>query len=628
MPADPSAETERLRRDELSLFRSDRVAVWGARGLIVAMAIVYAWYTWGHWGDIEVDCGREMYVPVDILRGKLLYRDIWYQYGPLTPYIQAFAFELFGINLKVLYLIGMILVISTALLLLEIGRKFELVLPAAMAPPIFFLAESFRPTIMNFIFPYSYAASLGAVLGLACLLFTIQHAFTNRLRWLVLAALCTSLALLTKQEFGIACLAVLAFEAIASCLSRRSWRELITNCFACAAGLVPALCGYGLWIWKVSARAIFIDNWVMSPGTYTMRTIGRRHMANEGLRFGLYEWSGAALGAAVSVTLWFLIAYANAFAIRRLGLRQLRYFVLVVGADTALALIVIGLGSSAWPGLPGFIGQMVFPKGIFLIGCAFMILAIWKVWRTHGQARNLAEAALGIYAVLVGIRVIMNMSPSSNGIEIFFNGAIFLVFAIVVARVVASGARSLELSKRELLIACMLSAEALLLMIGFFPKPRRLSAPLKTEFGTIYTEADRAAIFPQIVSFIKTHTRNGKDILVVPEAPSLYFFSGMQSPSRWYEVQPGVLNPEQEQEFINDAESAHVQFVLLCNRHEDYYRIAPFGFGYDQAIYEWIVTNYTKIGQFGPRIDLVPSDAPLKPYEAYEMDIYEKKSEK
>src|SRR6266446_11000172 len=37
-------------------------------------------------GDFQIDNGRELYVPVSILHGKLLYRDICYMYGPLAPY--------------------------------------------------------------------------------------------------------------------------------------------------------------------------------------------------------------------------------------------------------------------------------------------------------------------------------------------------------------------------------------------------------------------------------------------------------------------------------------------------------------------------------------------------------------
>src|SRR5690242_2585043 len=60
-----------------------------ARALIVVVAAVLAWYTWAHWGDFEVDCGRELYVPAEILRGKLIYRDFFYSYGPLAPYLCA-----------------------------------------------------------------------------------------------------------------------------------------------------------------------------------------------------------------------------------------------------------------------------------------------------------------------------------------------------------------------------------------------------------------------------------------------------------------------------------------------------------------------------------------------------------
>ena len=61
-------------------------AEWIARAAIILIASGMAWYTWGHWGDFQIDNGRELYVPVSIVHGKLLYRDICYMYGPLAPY--------------------------------------------------------------------------------------------------------------------------------------------------------------------------------------------------------------------------------------------------------------------------------------------------------------------------------------------------------------------------------------------------------------------------------------------------------------------------------------------------------------------------------------------------------------
>jgi len=92
-------------------------------------------------------------VPVEILRGKLLYPRYLVSVRSADPLCAGLALGLFGIKLNTLYVMGMILVISSALLIFEIGRNFELPLPAAMAPAIFFLAESFPSGIFQFCIP-------------------------------------------------------------------------------------------------------------------------------------------------------------------------------------------------------------------------------------------------------------------------------------------------------------------------------------------------------------------------------------------------------------------------------------------------------------------------------------------
>ena len=68
-----------------------------ARLAIAAVFVVLAAYSWARWGDLQVDCGREVYVPIEILKGRMLYRDLWYPYGPLVPYAQALLLWIFGV---------------------------------------------------------------------------------------------------------------------------------------------------------------------------------------------------------------------------------------------------------------------------------------------------------------------------------------------------------------------------------------------------------------------------------------------------------------------------------------------------------------------------------------------------
>ena len=251
--ASPAANNERSnpRQAENSSARNTPSAgTWLARAFLLCVAGILAWYTWGHWGDFQIDSGREIYVPVAILQGKLLFRDICYMYGPLAPYMEALLFRIFGIHLTVLYVFGLALTMGSALWIFEIARQFDLELIPAIVPPLLFLSEAFSPFIFNFVFPYSYAATLAAFFGLACLYFTIRHGREARPTQLAIASLFAALVLLAKQEFAVACLAILAFEIAGRYFIDRSFRALRNNILLCVGGLSPALGVYGWLTWR------------------------------------------------------------------------------------------------------------------------------------------------------------------------------------------------------------------------------------------------------------------------------------------------------------------------------------------------------------------------------------------
>jgi hypothetical protein len=592
---------------------------WIARGIIVAVAGAMAWFTWGHWGDFQIDSGREIYVPAAILQGKLLYRDIWYMYGMLAPYVQALLFHVFGISLTVLYVFGLTLTIGSALLVFEIGRQFDLDLSLCVLPSLFFLSEAFYPFIFNYVFPYSYAATLASFLGLVCLYFVIRHALGMRVIHLGVAALFGALAVLTKQEFGVACLMLLAFEVAVSYLIRRSARQLGQNIAVCLAGLSPALAVYGWFTWKLGAKLIYFDNWISTPGTYFMRTFAKHTMARNGFRFVPQELISSAVLAFLSLALWYGIASANALLVGKP--RPQRRALIIIALFNLVVITLLVLQAFRYETILSVLtAQITFPQGIFFLGLYFVIQALWKLWRSPGSELALPEAALGIYATAISVRVLMDLAPSPFKYSVFFNVPLYLVFIILVTRVIRWAGRSLEPRSRNLFAGGMLGAAALMYFFTLLPHPSRLPTPLTNEFGTFYTRSDVAIIFPQIISFMKTHTRNGKDILVLPEPPSLYVFAGMQAPTRWYSLLPGVLGPEQEQNFISEVTANDVRYVLLSNRAVPEYGVAPFGAGYDQVIYQWLNQNFRKIDKLGP----LPNSWP----DPYVMSIFERKDAK
>ena len=583
--------------------------IWIARAIIVGVAAALAWYTWGHWGDFQVDNGRELYVPAEILKGKLLFRDLWYMYGPLAPYLKALLFWIFGVQLTVLYIFGLTLAIGTALITFEIGRRFGLGLVGSAVPSLFFLIESFYPTIRNFIFPYSYAASLAAFLGVGCLYFVIRHASDMRMLHLGLAAVLAGLVVLTKQEFGIACLVLLGFEIAAGYWIRRSLPEMLRNTALCFAGLLPAVAGYGWFVWKLSARFIFFENWIQTPGTYFMRTFGKITIPSQGLRFVPSELLESAGYTILCLAVWAFFACVVVVAVKELGLVT-RPSVAWCGVTVLSPMWIAAISFLVYPWGRGFfiasMTQSIFPKGIFFLVIFFTIHALWKLAKEPQNGMVLQEAGLGIYAGLIGLRQMMTLRPIIWDCAVFFNGPAFLVFVILLYRIISWASRSLNARRRNFVVGTMLTAEVVMLYALFFPIPQMLSTRLVTGNGSFYTRPDVAALFPQIISFMKTHTRNGKDILVLPEPASLYVFAGMDAPSRMYGLVPGYVAPDQEQEYIDEVTSNHVRYILIANRRTVEYGVQAFADGgYNKKIYQWIIENYVRDGQF-----TLPSEAP------------------
>jgi hypothetical protein len=605
-------------------------ALWLARLFLVCVTAGLAWYTWGHWGDFQIDNGRELYVPAQILKGKMLFRDLWYMYGPLAPYLKAFLFRIFGVNLNVLYGFGLALAFANALLTFEVGRQLRLGIIGSLVAPLFFIVESFYPFIRNFIYPYSYAAALGTVLGIACLYFALRFAENAKPNTLAIASFFAGLVCYTKQEIGFACVVLLAFLLAVRVLANRSGSELLRNLAISFAGFIPAIIGYAYFAIELTPKFVFFDNWISTPGTYFMRTFSKITMPEQGMRFVPDELLNAALMALICVLAWGLYGRAISSAARKFNFTS----GISMGAFVLLCFAPVIIGSFVFlrtfpNGLvrdPNLFSQLVtipltqviLPKGIFFLAVVFTAYALWQTLKPSRTLPDIQEAALGIYACLLAMRQMMEITPSIYKCSVFFNVPLFLVFVLLIRKIISWSARSLSTAQLNFTLSGAMIGESALLFVLFFPNPHILTAKFDSPYGGFYTRPDVATLFPQIIDFMKSHTRNNKDILVIPEPPSLYVFAGMDAPSRWYSLVPGYIAPEQEQQYIDELVANDVRYVLIANRSFNEYQIRGFiNDGYSQHVHHWINDHFTKVGQIGPT-----PDAPYPPYIVW---IFERK---
>ena len=550
-----------------------------ARGVIVVVAIALAWHTWARWGSFQADCGRELYVPSEILRGKMLYRDLFYPYGPLAPYLCALLIAVFGPHLVVFYLFGIAIAIGCALMLFELGSMLE-GRAAGLAGGLALLLMGFAPWIFNYVFPYSYAATIGLLLGLLCAWFTIRHVFAQDSKNLLVAGLAAGLSLLCKQEDGAACYAMLAFVLVVEAILDRSRRPLFRGSAACAPGIALWVAIYGYFFWTLTPAFMVDANWVGLPGT-SMKTYGSTLYANIGQRFIPREVATLIMCAAVCLILWLLIAKAN---------RVLSALILAIAA-----IIELRRGFHYDPSM--IERYLVFPSGMFFIGCGFVGYAIYKLSRS-AERRYLGDAAFGIFALIPAIRVMAGIEP--NGYSIYCAIALFLVFVIAISRCIKAATPALSIDQRRGLVNYLLTAEVVLLAIIAVPRGASLRATVDTSWGAIHLTPADAFVARELLAFISEQKGLGRRVAVLPEAPILYALTGTEAPGRWYFVVPGILSPEQERVFLDDLNRAAPDFILVTSRRTSEYGADYFGIDYDQKIYQWIESNYRLAGRLGP----------------------------
>ena len=556
-----------------------------ARGMIVMIAVILAWLTWAHWGDFQVDCGRELYVPAQILHGKLLYRDLWFPHGPLASYVEASLVGVFGEHLNVFYLFGISLTISCALLLFQIGAILE-ERAAGLAAALLAICQGFEPSLFNYVFPYAYTAPLGLLLALFCLHFTIRDALGRSGHNLFVAGLAAAMAILCKQEMGVACYTLLAFAFVTKGGIRHSAQPLFRAIGECVPGIALWVTVYGWFFWKLTPGFILFDNWQFFPGSYFMRTYGVTYAAGIGLRFARSELILLLLDGAAALSLWYGIAKLSAKYVWRWPLAMA---VLVLGAGMASvrrSALVRHAMAFVWV-------LFVFPPGMFFIGCGFLICTLYRLYSYPNERQIFAEAIMTTFALVFSVRILAQVKPIGYGI--YYDIPLFLVFLILISRCARMAVPSLQ----GKLVNSLLAAEVLMLALILVPLNNSRTARLDTTWGEIYLAPEEASVARQIIGFVLEQTRKGKQIVIVPEGNMIYALTGTEAPNRWETIIPGVLSPSQEDDYIADLTRGNAAYILLTNRRTGEYGAPYFGIDYDLKIYQWIEANYRIIGEFG-----------------------------
>jgi hypothetical protein len=543
--------------------------------------------TWATWGSLTIDGGHEMYVPALLSEGKMLYRDVWWLYTPLSVYVNAYLFRLFGENLNVLYWAGALSALASALLLYVAGMRLSSWV-AGWTTAAIVLIQAFNPFIFSFPLPYSFAAVYGCLAACSFLVFTLLAINSHRWVWTFAASSIAAVALLDKLEFGTACYASLLILITVSFIRQRSWKRLGWDLLAIMPGAV--VCGL-VAAWMISIRGVeFItqENMISWPTTYYMKTYGKMWLASTGFALNPPAFANATL----RIALVGLVFFGICFVLRR-SRSEWRSIAAVALCAAAVACLI----GVFWPQAETVFRWIFFPQDMVFYIAIATLAAWWWFWQQSTDSA-LSVALLLTFSALLAFRILLGMNAS--GYPIYYNGPVILGFLLLAPSLLPRSLRSPQFVFHGQLLICFLCLTAVVLHVSLLPKHKDL-VPLTTSRGTIRVPRLVAERYQLAIAFMREKAAQGEAVLSIPEDTSLYFLSGTYCPTRVFMFVPGIVAPgKMTDDVIAEIERAHVRYLIWSNRTFTEMGAPSFGRDFNRPLGDYLRAHYRFVRPLAP----------------------------
>ena len=530
----------------------------------------------GRWLNPMSDMGVWWSLVYRLASGQVLYRDVYLQYGPLSPYLLTLGARLFGPSARYVLLSSWIAAIVCGVLLLRLSRRLLSEMERLVVVGLLLPLSLFGPGVNPLVFAYSPAAVHAIGLSLGALLLASGSPVRGEARFLC-AGLLAGLAFCAKQEIGLAGLfAVGGFLLVSQAPGQRLVRVIA------GFGAVAAL-GFAFVLWSIPDPAQWRFNhiWplalrVPDPWRDLFRTV-------MGLRGP--DWQVLVRGSVWSLASLTVVAAATGLLLARE--RPGRAWI-PVGVLAAVA--------TAWWVVEGhLLTGRFFPASLsMLVSCS---VAVWSlVDRRRAGTERALLFAVAFFAALNGVRSALSIDLFGPFAKVsqFCAALTWMLYACRLVPAVFAPTPPAAKTARRLLTLVLLFVAWRAAAGSFGNLSAPWAEPLWTRRGTVYLGPDQKNFF----SAIQSEVRPGETALIVPEGGAVDVLFELEDRSPLLGHIPGWLDEEAESALIGRLERKPPEVVIVFQRETWIFRTAPFGKGYGRALASWIARRYVPVRAF------------------------------
>ena len=574
-------------------YRDSPVIVWVARigGPVVVLgaAITMLWLSWGKWPDVLIDFGRELYVPWMLAEGKVLYRDLLYFNGPLSPYLNALWFVLFGPSLRTLVWVNLALLAIMMLVMYLVLRRTSSPSAAFVACLVFIFLFAFSQYAIdgnyNYVCPYSHEATHGMLFSWVALACLLAHARSQRTGWLVGAGLACGLVFLTKPEFFVAIAA-----ASVTALGLWTWSEkpdftraLRSIGVFVAALLIPPLVAFALlWTslpWSEAGIGTLGGWWYI----WDSRIYGLRfYRVVMGMNAPLVNLGKMFLMAGVYAAVLLPALVLATFPSRK------RMEILLAGLVFAVVVTLSWGGRLPWSHL----GR---PLPLFMVVAGSAMA--WAVTR-HRQDKHISALVLIVFSFVILGKMLLNARLYHYGFVLAMPAMLVLVLALldwIPTAIKNSGGRQVIFYAVALAVLVVISTWHVNLSAKHYVR-KSIAVGVGAD---VFLSDQHGAAVKLAVDWLDRHTHPQDTVAVLPEGVMINYLSRRRNSTPIVTSIPSDILMFGEDRILRALQATPPTYVVLVHRDTTEYGFRFFGKDYGQSIAEWFVQNYRPVKLIG-----------------------------
>ncbi len=499
--------------------------------------------------------------------GERLYRDVYLQYGPLSPYALALLGRLVGLSPTSFLLMNWVPAILLALLLLRAGRPYLSEMERLSVLGLLLALGLFGPGKARLVLPYSPAAVHALIFSVLALLL-LQRQTPRRADAFAAGGL-AGLAFCSKQEIGLVALCAICVPVLTRSSRALRWLLPALVGFSCVAGA-----GVLVVLWSAPLESLRYDShfWPIGevPGSWKYLS---------GLTTGLLirDWP-VRLGGAVLAFLY------EAALIGLLGLlvaRDPR-----VRRPLLLALLGALLIGGAADGI--LLGRRADPLSLsVLVAFALLLLALLDRAR---QGRDFL-VAFGLFAGLVATRTAFAGRigwSSYSGVTNVSTALTWALFLFCFLPKLWPGGGLAVQATRRIWAFTLFAVAAYGTWIGARDLRAAPEVTVETPRGRVWIGESAAPLF----AALGKNLRPGERALVLPEPNAVEALFKLRSASPLLYHMPGWLDARAEEQLLRRFEGEGPDVVVVFGRSTWEFGVEPFGQGFGRRLAGWLETNY------------------------------------